>query len=248
MNAALASGAALLEMAGSAAVLAARGAGASSGGSLLALGCVTAVCSALLAAASLACVVALPPPGAKGHVRLLQGVFALRGSGGSSGGSAAARAQHPQQQPLLEGGGELQQPPAAAAPPAEPGSPGSGLHRRGHAAMEQQGAAASTAGAALGSAGGQGWLDAATRRFLRDGLDMFIRTLSLQATFFLALAAAARLGTVAVAAHSIVGQAWVLVSYAVDGFAAAAIVLGSRLAGSGGGPGASAAHRAAAQR
>lgn len=79
----------------------------------------------------------------------------------------------------------------------------------------------------------------------RDGLDMFLRTLTLQATFIMALAAAARLGTVALAAHSIVGQCWVLISYAVDGFAAAAIVLGSRLAGCGAG---TPQRRAAAKR
>ena len=43
---------------------------------------------------------------------------------------------------------------------------------------------------------------------------MFLRTLTLQLTFFLALAAAARHGTATLAAHSVVGQLWVLVSYA----------------------------------
>lgn len=240
VNAGLTSGAALLEMAGSAAVLA-GGAGASSSGSLLALGCVTATCNALLAAASLACVVAMPPPEAQGRVRLLQGVFGL---GGGSDDAATT------QQPLLAG--DAEQAPAAAA--AEPGSPGSsGLHRRAPADAEQQGAVGAMGAVAAAQPPGSGgsrraWLDAATRRFLKDGLDMFVRTLALQLTFFLALAAAARLGTVAVAAHSIVGQGWVLVSYAVDGFAAAAIVLGSRLAGAGSGPGASPARRAAAQR
>ena len=114
---------------------------------------------------------------------------------------------------------------------------------------------------------------------------MFLRSVLLQLTFFLALAAASRLGTAALAgghppagrqaarrptcvrqlpsssaaprpahrqpiplggltseharvcvappdaAHSIVSQLWVVVSYGVDGFAAAGIVLGSRLFG-----------------
>ncbi len=50
-----------------------------------------------------------------------------------------------------------------------------------------------------------------------------------QATFFLALSVAARLGTAALAAHQVVAQLWLLTSYVVDGFAVAATVLGSRL-------------------
>lgn len=41
---------------------------------------------------------------------------------------------------------------------------------------------------------------------------------------------AGRLGTAALAAHQVVGQLWLLTSYAVDGFAVAGTVLGSRLA------------------
>ena len=41
---------------------------------------------------------------------------------------------------------------------------------------------------------------------------MFLRTCTLQLTFVSALAAAARLGTTALAAHSIVGQLWVVIS------------------------------------
>ena len=41
---------------------------------------------------------------------------------------------------------------------------------------------------------------------------MFARTCILQLTFVSALAAAARLGTTALAAHSIVGQLWVVIS------------------------------------
>ena len=55
----------------------------------------------------------------------------------------------------------------------------------------------------------------------------------MQLTFFVALAAASQLSTAAVAAHAIVGQLWMLISNLVDGFAAAGIVLGSRLAGLG---------------
>lgn len=50
-----------------------------------------------------------------------------------------------------------------------------------------------------------------------------------QATFFIALAVASRLGTAALAAHQIVAQLWLLTSYVTDGFAVAGTVLGSRL-------------------
>ena len=66
--------------------------------------------------------------------------------------------------------------------------------------------------------------------FISDGLNMFVRSMILQLTFFTTLVAASRLGTPSLAAHSIVSQLWSLISYAVDGFAAAGIVLGSRLA------------------
>jgi Na+-driven multidrug efflux pump len=66
--------------------------------------------------------------------------------------------------------------------------------------------------------------------FVSDGLNMFVRSMILQTTFFTALVAASRLGTPSLAAHCIVNQLWQLISYAVDGFAAAGIVLGSRLA------------------
>ena len=66
--------------------------------------------------------------------------------------------------------------------------------------------------------------------FVKDGINMFVRSMILQATFFLTLVAASHLGTASLAAHSVINQLWVLISYGVDGFAAAGIVLGSRLA------------------
>ena len=65
--------------------------------------------------------------------------------------------------------------------------------------------------------------------FVSDGINMWVRSMILQTTFFASLVAASRLGTPSLAAHSVINQLWVLVSYAVDGFAAAGIVLGSRL-------------------
>ena len=50
-----------------------------------------------------------------------------------------------------------------------------------------------------------------------------------QATFFIALAVASRMGTAALAAHQIIAQLWLLTSYVTDGFAVAGTVLGSRL-------------------
>ena len=66
--------------------------------------------------------------------------------------------------------------------------------------------------------------------FVSDGLNMLIRSLIMQTTFFIALMCASRIGQKALAAHAVVNQLWVLISYVVDGFAAASIVLGSRLA------------------
>lgn len=66
--------------------------------------------------------------------------------------------------------------------------------------------------------------------FVSDGLNMLIRSLIIQTTFFFALMCSSRIGQKALAAHAVVNQLWVLISYVVDGFAAAAIVLGSRLA------------------
>jgi Na+-driven multidrug efflux pump len=66
--------------------------------------------------------------------------------------------------------------------------------------------------------------------FFKDGLAMLIRSMVLQITFFTTLVAASRLGTENLAAHSVVSQLWTCISYGVDGFAAAGIVLGSRLA------------------
>jgi putative MATE family efflux protein len=67
--------------------------------------------------------------------------------------------------------------------------------------------------------------------FVRDGADMLVRSLVMQGTFFLALLCVSRLAsrTVAMAAHHVISNVWMLVSYWVDGFAGAAIVLGSRL-------------------
>ncbi|PRW58447.1 MATE efflux family [Chlorella sorokiniana] len=221
LNAGLTSAAALLEMAGSAAVLLLATSQPPAAG-LLAMGWVSLVCQALLAAASLACIVALPPVEAKGRVHLLRAALGLGSSDGTlssssgidGGGSGAGQAQlSPASEPLLEAEDRAE----SALPLSRPAISCTsfvGPRRAGgrHAARAP-------------------WFDQATREFLRDGLNMFLRTLVLQLTFFLALAAAARLGTAVLAAHSIVGQLWVVISYAVDGFAAAGIVLGSRLYG-----------------
>jgi hypothetical protein len=139
VNAALTSTAAVVEVLGSAAALRwqqqHQPAGPNSnsnetsdgggGSSLVALGCVTAVCQGLLAAASLACIVALPPAEARGRVSLLRQVFGFSGSGvGSSGDGDLAAAGL--QEPLLAGGcmnGEQQQqrqPGVSAAAPPPP--------------------------------------------------------------------------------------------------------------------------------
>ncbi|KAL4458299.1 hypothetical protein ABPG75_013164 [Micractinium tetrahymenae] len=242
VNALLTSCAAVLEMLGSAAVLrwhAAAGqqqGGDGSAASLRALGWVTLGCQALLAAAALACIVALPPPEAQGHVHLLREVLGLGGGGGSSGSSGSGKddgsAAAEQLQPLLDGQEAAEEDSLELAPSSPRAA--AELHHRPAAQPEQQdghrGSRRHTGAAGQRRSRPSGALfDEATREFLRDGVNMFIRSMTLQLTFFMALAAASRLGTAALAAHSIVGQLWVVVSYAVDGFAAAGIVLGSRL-------------------
>lgn len=78
VNAALTSGAAVLEMAASAVVLRRQAEGSSASTSLVALGLVSMSCQLLLTVVSLACMLLLPPPEARGHLRL------LRPSGSSS--------------------------------------------------------------------------------------------------------------------------------------------------------------------
>lgn len=212
VNAALASGAAVLEMLGSALVLRLHAAGpqpsleaasletssSSSSSNLVWLGCVTLACQLVLAAASLSCIALLPP--AEARVSLRQVLFS-RGGGSSSSSIEASQPAGPEQ-PLLDDG---------------EGRPGD---------APIYGSEAMTGRAA--------WLDRATLEFLRcgafpvllwavrsawfamladmcclhhflappicrDGLNMFLRTMVLQLTFFLALASAARLGTTALA-------------------------------------------------
>lgn len=261
VNALLTSCAAVLEMLGSAAVLlhwhGAAGqqlGGDSSAASLRALGWVTLGCQALLAASSLGCIVALPPPEAKGRVHLLREVFGLGGGGSSGdGGDSDGGGAADQREPLLDDLGHgsaatsgLELAPSSPRAAAEP-------HRR-PAAEQQQGSQAGggqcvqTGSQQRGRSAGA-LFDDATKEFLRcrppaararlrllqgfwrlsahaalcpllppepcplrpahpcpltpapgrDGANMFIRSMTLQLTFFMALAAASRLGTASLA-------------------------------------------------
>lgn len=74
--------------------------------------------------------------------------------------------------------------------------------------------------------------------FLRVGWVLVIRSLLLVATLSAATAAAARLGTIELAAHQIVSQVWFLLALVVDSLAIAAQTLVSQAAGAGDGLGA----------
>eukprot|EP00887_Chlorella_sp_A99_P006665 scaffold3.g6665.t1 len=227
--AALGIGQALLELAGTAAALL-------TGHGLLAVGLATLASQLLLAAASVACLLLLPPPEAARGARFSLWEAWLGGGGAGGGPDAAApllgqreRGQHvppaQAQQHLLQ----LEFPSDAAAAEdhhlLQPASP-----RRRDAAARPDSAAP-----APGEAGRQrGGAEEHALDFLRDGADFFARSFL---TFFGALAAASRLGTTALAAHSIVCQLWILLANVVDGLASAGIVLGSRLAGLAGGGG-----------
>jgi hypothetical protein len=229
VNAVLASAASVLEMAGSAAVLTQlrtqpAAAAGGSGRELLAVGCVTCACQGLLAAASLACVAALPPPEARGRVHLARDVFGLRRGAGWEQGGSPVPADGPRQ-PLLGSGGDgsdvQEQPQGRAGEP--PAAAGGRLRlldaptleflrwcrRCARLAALFAGLLPSKRMRCLPACSGAArrWYPsppdlarlAPARQCCRDGRDMFIRSLLLQLTFFAALAAASRLGTAALA-------------------------------------------------
>jgi Na+-driven multidrug efflux pump len=70
--------------------------------------------------------------------------------------------------------------------------------------------------------------------FFYDGANMLLRSISLQASFFIASILASRLpdSTEALAAHGIIVQCWMLTSYLVDGFANVGTMLGGKFFGS----------------
>jgi len=75
---------------------------------------------------------------------------------------------------------------------------------------------------------------AETFHFARDAASMVVRSLLLQSSFVLAMIIAAKnFDASGLAAHHIVASLWMLCSYACDGYAVAAVVLGSRLFGRG---------------
>ncbi len=75
---------------------------------------------------------------------------------------------------------------------------------------------------------------AETFDFARDAASMVCRSLLLQSSFVLAMVIAAKNFTPSgLAAHHIVASLWMLCAYACDGYATAAVVLGSRLRGRG---------------
>lgn len=226
VNALLASAASLLEMAGSAAALVllrsqpASGA-AGDGRGLLAVGCVTAACQALLTAAALACVAAMPPREARGCVHLGRDVFRLR-PGAAQHAAGSTSPDHGPREPLLDGGGgggggaQQQLPGATGDAPLAVG--GLGLLDGPTLEFLRWLAAAPCPLAAAGpgmqppsslpAACATGFDRPASadlapplnpNKPCRDGRDMFIRSLMLQLTFFAALAAASRLGTAALA-------------------------------------------------
>ncbi len=72
---------------------------------------------------------------------------------------------------------------------------------------------------------------AALAPYLRVGGEMLLRTASLVGAIAVAAAAAARIGVVAVAAHQILWQVWLLLAMALDALAIAAQALVARLRG-----------------
>ena len=73
----------------------------------------------------------------------------------------------------------------------------------------------------------------AMRAIVRISRDLFLRTAALLAGLLVATAAAARLGTVAVAAHQIARELWLLLAMVLDGFAIAGQALVGTALGAG---------------
>ncbi|CAL5227558.1 g10550 [Coccomyxa viridis] len=119
---------------------------------------------------------------------------------------------------------ELGKPEGLRSPLLDTGAqPTAGLMEAEHAGLAQSAAAHEAQADADPSDKDHMW------DFIKDGLNMLIRSATLQATFFLALSVAGQLGTASLAAHQVVAQLWLLPSYVVDAFAVAGTVLGSRL-------------------
>lgn len=74
---------------------------------------------------------------------------------------------------------------------------------------------------------------AGLRRYAHVGLQLFVRTAALRASFFLATAVAGRLGTVDVAAHQIGFEVWALLALTLDAVAIAGQALVAQELGSG---------------
>lgn len=151
LNAALTSAAAVLEMAGSAAALL-LAAGRPPAAGLLAMGWVTLACQALLASASLACIVALPPDEARGRVHLLRAALGLASSNGSGGTSSSGLGQ-PQPSPAAEPLLEAEDRAESALPLSRPAISCTSFVGPRRVAGQQ--------------AAGARWFDQATREFLR---------------------------------------------------------------------------------
>ena len=65
--------------------------------------------------------------------------------------------------------------------------------------------------------------------FVSGSLAMFVRSITLQLTFFLGVVVASRRGTASLAAHGVVHTLWMLAAHALDGAETAATVLGCRV-------------------
>lgn len=74
---------------------------------------------------------------------------------------------------------------------------------------------------------------ASIRRLLRFGFDLFLRTASLRVVFLLAVAVAARLGTLEVAANQIALELWNTLAFMLDAVAIAGQAIVPRLLGAG---------------
>ena len=190
----------LVELLGSYLVLRYHPAGSATEG-LAAMGCLTLATQVLATVGGMACVLRMPPPEAHGQYSLWDDWFGS-GAAATDGkfelvGDAAVRT------PLLFGGGGGGDS-TDGSPSVSPGG------SRGKLPSSPPTGSLSRAPLPSNSSRQQAWAPPATQPpgalaaapstestldFLRDGLNMFVRSMIMQATFFMALVAAARLGT-----------------------------------------------------
>eukprot|EP00850_Spirogloea_muscicola_P006082 SM000028S10176 [mRNA] locus=s28:808937:811922:+ [translate_table: standard] len=179
------------------------------------------VAPAAAAAAGLALILNFPPEDGQGKIIVFPRPASAPTPDPSLHGGAGDRKSLPLLHQCEEGGGSV------------------GSFRRGREGLPDVASKAmlvsSLSGRYEGADGGNGAsvddYEKGPWEFIWDGLSTIVRSGVVQASFFMSLVVASRLGLDAVAAHQVVYQLWLITVYVADGFATAGTIVGSDLAG-----------------